>query len=139
MSDLYSPGSVYIFPPAEIAEIGTEQPLFLFWEYLFRNFGILSLQCTSLCQILFTYYSGRVNFAPSLFNSALTPHGTAGGGAQVPRPFKLCAEYGGGGAGATPSSKQYIYTQGEKMWAGRRAIIFIHPLIRSYEGKHSWL
>ena len=25
-------------------EIGTETPIFLFWEYLFRNFGILSLQ-----------------------------------------------------------------------------------------------
>jgi hypothetical protein len=27
-------------------EIGTETPIFLFWEYLFRNFGILSLQCS---------------------------------------------------------------------------------------------
>ncbi len=26
-------------------EIGTETPIFLFWEYLFRNLGILSLQC----------------------------------------------------------------------------------------------
>jgi hypothetical protein len=26
-------------------EIGTEVPIFLFWEYLFRNFGILYLQC----------------------------------------------------------------------------------------------
>jgi hypothetical protein len=26
-------------------EIGTETPIFLFWKYLFRNFGILSLQC----------------------------------------------------------------------------------------------
>jgi hypothetical protein len=25
-------------------EIGTEAPIFLFWEYLFRNFGVLSLQ-----------------------------------------------------------------------------------------------
>jgi hypothetical protein len=25
-------------------EIGTETPIFLFWEYLFRNFVILSLQ-----------------------------------------------------------------------------------------------
>jgi hypothetical protein len=25
-------------------EIGTETPIFLFWKYLFRNFGILSLQ-----------------------------------------------------------------------------------------------
>jgi hypothetical protein len=30
-------------------EIGIETPIFLFWEYmyLFRNFGILSLQCSS--------------------------------------------------------------------------------------------
>ncbi len=26
-------------------ELGTETPVFLFWEYLFQNFGILSLQC----------------------------------------------------------------------------------------------
>ncbi len=26
-------------------EIGTEAPKFLFWEYLFQIFGILSLQC----------------------------------------------------------------------------------------------
>jgi hypothetical protein len=26
-------------------EIGTEAPIFLFWEYLFKIFGILSLQC----------------------------------------------------------------------------------------------
>ncbi len=26
---------------------GTETPIFLFWEYLFQNFGILSLQCSS--------------------------------------------------------------------------------------------
>jgi hypothetical protein len=29
-------------------EIGTDTPIFPFWEYLFRNFGILSLQCTDL-------------------------------------------------------------------------------------------
>jgi hypothetical protein len=29
-------------------EIGTETPKFLFWEYLFQNFGILSLQCKSI-------------------------------------------------------------------------------------------
>jgi hypothetical protein len=28
-------------------EIGTEAPIFLFWEYLFQIFGILSLQCGS--------------------------------------------------------------------------------------------
>jgi hypothetical protein len=26
-------------------EIGTETPIFLFWEYFFQNFGFLSLQC----------------------------------------------------------------------------------------------
>jgi hypothetical protein len=29
-------------------EIGTETPIFLFWVYLFLNFGILSLQCRTL-------------------------------------------------------------------------------------------
>jgi hypothetical protein len=29
-------------------EMGTEPPIFLFWEYLFRNFCILSLQCCKL-------------------------------------------------------------------------------------------
>jgi hypothetical protein len=28
-------------------EIGTEIPIFLFWKYLFRKFGILSLLCGS--------------------------------------------------------------------------------------------
>ncbi len=31
-------------------EIGAEAPIFLFWEYLFRNFGMLSLQC--MCSVL---------------------------------------------------------------------------------------
>ncbi len=29
-------------------EIETEAPIFLFWEYLFQIFGILSLQCGAL-------------------------------------------------------------------------------------------
>jgi hypothetical protein len=29
-------------------EIGTEAPIFLFWEYLFLIFGILSLQCVQV-------------------------------------------------------------------------------------------
>jgi hypothetical protein len=29
-------------------EIGTEAPIFLFWDYLFQIFGILSLQCRKL-------------------------------------------------------------------------------------------
>jgi hypothetical protein len=31
-------------------ETGTETPIFLFWEYLFRKLGILSLQCTYLME-----------------------------------------------------------------------------------------
>jgi hypothetical protein len=52
------PGSVHIFPPGEKAdpsweyiirsrmnvEIGAETPIYLFWEYWFQIFGILSLQ-----------------------------------------------------------------------------------------------
>jgi hypothetical protein len=30
-------------------EIGTEAPIFLFWEYLFQIFGILSFQC--VCKV----------------------------------------------------------------------------------------
>jgi hypothetical protein len=29
-------------------EIGTETPIFLFWEFLFQIFGILSLECKSI-------------------------------------------------------------------------------------------
>jgi hypothetical protein len=43
-------------------EIGTETPIFLFWEYLFRNFGILSLQC-SKTYLSKTYYMSLKAFA----------------------------------------------------------------------------
>ncbi len=33
-------------------EIGTEAPIFLFWEYLLQNLGIFSLQCMLL---MFTF------------------------------------------------------------------------------------
>ncbi len=57
------PGSVHIFPPAEKADpswdvynsltdtwmwkFGLRPHIFLFWEYLFQIFRILSLQCSS--------------------------------------------------------------------------------------------
>ncbi len=42
-------------------EIGTETPIFLFWEYLFQNFSILSLQCSVS---LIVHYAG-VNYRKS--------------------------------------------------------------------------
>jgi hypothetical protein len=34
-------------------EIGTETPIFFFWEYLFQNFGVLSLQCMTNDLLIF--------------------------------------------------------------------------------------
>jgi hypothetical protein len=47
-------------------EIGTETPIFLFWEYLFRNFGILSLQCTPC-------FVHRVDAKPLYLEGAIVP------------------------------------------------------------------
>jgi hypothetical protein len=42
-------------------EIGTKIPIFLFWEYLFRNFGILSLQCVINLMVIVTFpFSSRI-------------------------------------------------------------------------------
>jgi hypothetical protein len=38
-------GNISIAHTRMNVEIGTDTPIFLFWEYLFLNFGILSLQC----------------------------------------------------------------------------------------------
>jgi hypothetical protein len=40
-------------------EIGTEIPIFLFWEYLFRNFGILTLQCSLGSNVLVPFTSSK--------------------------------------------------------------------------------
>jgi hypothetical protein len=56
-------------------EIGTETPIFLFWEYLFRNFGILSLQCG--CSLLRIFQMG------------------GGGVGSQPETEALVKEYGG--------------------------------------------
>jgi hypothetical protein len=37
-------------------EIGTETKIFLFWEYLFQIFGILSLQCIDL-KCFFSFFN----------------------------------------------------------------------------------
>ncbi len=52
-------------------EIGTDTPIFLFWDCLFQNFGILSLQCGAAdtlsstedkeCQFTWHLYSINVN------------------------------------------------------------------------------
>ncbi len=42
-------------------EIETETPIFLFWEYLFWNFGILSLYCS----VSFIVHYAGVNFRKS--------------------------------------------------------------------------
>ncbi len=39
------PGNILIAHRRMNVEIRTETPIFLFWEYLFQNFSILSLQC----------------------------------------------------------------------------------------------
>jgi hypothetical protein len=39
-------------------EIGTEVPIFLFWEYMFKILGILSLQCVPAAAGL--YYSTKL-------------------------------------------------------------------------------
>ncbi len=84
VSDLYSPRIGYIFPPAEKADrsleyiithrrmnvdIETEEtPIFLFWEYLFQNFGILSLQCSIVGLLLLSSMAqGSGVFAVYLF------------------------------------------------------------------------
>jgi hypothetical protein len=41
-------------------EIGTETPIFLFWEYLFRNIGILSLQCGLWITGCFSFISSEL-------------------------------------------------------------------------------
>ncbi len=79
------PGSVYIFPPsAEQADpsweyiirsqthecgIGTEAPIFLFWEYLFQIFGIMSLQCAILPHSFLAYFALKTSVLPWSFLS----------------------------------------------------------------------
>jgi hypothetical protein len=52
-------------------EIGTEAPIFLFWEYLFRNYGILSLQCG--CLIYPSLYSLAACFNGPISRRCVVP------------------------------------------------------------------
>ncbi len=49
-------------------EIGTEAPIFLFWEYLFQILGILSLQCSCLPLVIGTFLSIYLCDVSSLVN-----------------------------------------------------------------------
>jgi hypothetical protein len=52
-------------------EIGTEAPIFLFWEYLFQIFGILSLQC--VCRQIIV-----LPFKPCLLGRWIIPESECG-------------------------------------------------------------
>jgi hypothetical protein len=43
-------------------EIGTEAPIFLFWEYLFQIFGILYFQCAGQAKLFRRAPFRTVNF-----------------------------------------------------------------------------
>ncbi len=95
------PGSVHIFPPAEKAdpgqthrgniqfahrhrhmnvEIGTETPIFLFWEYLIQIFGILSLQCRQIVVLRTLLVVSQLSWAHQLQYVKERGAGDPGGG-----------------------------------------------------------
>jgi hypothetical protein len=60
---------------------GTVAAQFLSWEYLFRTFGIVSLQCGSLTLVSRTYGGGNMTGEPMWDCSYVWPRVVGGGGA----------------------------------------------------------
>ncbi len=85
-------------------EIGTETTIFLFWEYLFQNFGILSLQCgcSSRCKSSATDLLcpvPRPHAVPTK-RPSIPPSCARGAGLHSPSPGMRISQHSGRPAGA---------------------------------------
>ncbi len=72
--------------------IGTETPIFLFWEYLFRNFGILTLQCSSFRSVFINYCNlivGKSHIGCQFFYIMLFIHSIPAGFVCPPLAFPV--------------------------------------------------